>query len=155
MFWFLTPINSQSWQPCLWMTNLTHKHINEIGIPTILESSTVQIENLVFLIKSMTKSDVIAVFITPHHIHLTVLAPPPDLLCMQLVLIASCRQSMVHWPRKKNEKICNASSFTDLSHAQQMMGHILRLGQYDVCYRSFLVGQKLLVCCCSLNSFWS
>ena len=27
------------------MTNLTHTHINEIGIPTVLESSIVQIES--------------------------------------------------------------------------------------------------------------
>ena len=50
------------------MTNLTHAYMNEIGITTVPESSVVQITSSIFLIKSMTKRDKIAVFfITPHH----------------------------------------------------------------------------------------
>ena len=30
------------------MTNLTHTHMNKIGIPTVLESSAVQIESSLF-----------------------------------------------------------------------------------------------------------
>ena len=38
------------------MTNLTHAHMNEIGIPTVLESSVVQIESSVLSLMSTVNS---------------------------------------------------------------------------------------------------